>query len=154
MQELEFFVGVGMRKELAVLEQAGVGAVLEVPGMPDSEIVINNYLRVKICCDLQDFKNQISTNKQSQAQDSLQSKLRGNETIFLLVVQHSDFIKWLQLLNSVNTGKPINFYFASGLEEIPELLMNIASNLQNQEEFKEFMDNARDELQNKLLRLA
>lgn len=154
MQTIQFLVGTGMRSELHVLEEAGVGNVVEVLGLHPSIILVNNLLRVEICCNQEEFKTRLQFEPDEKVPHPLKRHFNQRDTIFLLLIKHSEFSAWLQLINSTKSGKPIFFYFALAPEEIPDLLMNIASNLQNQEEFREFMDKARDELQDKLLRLS
>lgn len=139
---------------LSVLQDANMARVEVDDEQGDGEVVIKGFGKVVVCSGPRGLDANLLKqyqNRPSSTQDSKGASV--SDPVFIVLISPDEFWDCISMVNSLGLGKPLQFYFAKDWDEIPQKVMSIAYNMQNQQEFKEFMEKTKGELQAKLLQL-
>lgn len=139
---------------VSVLQDANLAQVEVDDELAEGEVVIKGLGNVVVCPGPRGLDANLLKqyqNKPSSTQESTRAPMK--DPVLIVLISPDEFWDCISMVNSLQLGKPLQFYFAKEWDEIPQKVLSIAYNMQNQQEFKDFMCKTKSELQAKLLQL-
>lgn len=154
LKDCNLVVSPDLYELMSVLQDVNMAQVQTDDRLGEGVVVISGSGRVIICSGPKGFDASLIKQYQNRPSNSQESKeTPPGDPVFIVVISPDEFWDCIGMVNSLQLGKPLQFYFAKDWDEVPQKVMRIVSNMQNQLEFKEFMDKTKSELQAKLLQL-